>query len=136
MTQQTVEQELVVLERRYWQALKDQDVDAALALTDEPCIVTGAQGVGEIDKRTYAAMMDNPTWSLLGFRIDDDVHVRMLSDDTAVLAYTVHEDLMVDAEPVRFVAADASTWVRRQGRWLCAMHTESILGDPFGRDRT
>ena len=32
-------------------------------------------------------------------------------------------------------AADSSTWVRRDGRWLCAMHTEAIAGDPFGRDR-
>jgi hypothetical protein len=32
-------------------------------------------------------------------------------------------------------AADSSTWVRRNGRWLCALHTEAILGDPFGRDR-
>jgi len=23
--------------------------------------------------------------------------------------------------------------VRRGGRWLCAAHTESIAGDPFGR---
>jgi hypothetical protein len=33
-------------------------------------------------------------------------------------------------------AADASTWIRRGGRWLCAMHSESIFGDPFGRDRS
>jgi hypothetical protein len=23
----------------------------------------------------------------------------------------------------------------RNGRWLCALHTQSIAGDPFGRDR-
>jgi hypothetical protein len=28
-----------------------------------------------------------------------------------------------------------STWVRRNGGWVCALHTESILGDPFGRDK-
>jgi len=42
----TIERELVDLERRYWQALKDRDVAAAVELTDEPCIVAGAQGVG------------------------------------------------------------------------------------------
>jgi hypothetical protein len=30
---------------------------------------------------------------------------------------------------------DSSTWVRRNGCWLCALHTEAIAGDPFGRDR-
>ena len=47
----------------------------------------------------------------------------------------VHEDLTVEGEPVSLDAADASVWVRREGHWRCAMHTESITGDPFGRDR-
>jgi uncharacterized protein (TIGR02246 family) len=135
MTTKSVEQDLVALERRYWQALKGKDVELALSLTDEPCIVTGAQGVRRIDKRAYASMMGNATWTIDDFRIGDDVQVRMLGDDAAVLAYTVHEELTVDGESVTFDAADASTWVRRDGRWLCALHTESITGDPFGRDR-
>jgi hypothetical protein len=48
----------------------------------------------------------------------------------------VHERLIVNGEPVTIDAADASTWVRREGQWRCALHTESIAGDPFGRDRT
>jgi hypothetical protein len=47
----------------------------------------------------------------------------------------VHEDLTVDGEPVSIDAADTSEWVRRDGSRLCALHTESITGDPFGRDR-
>jgi hypothetical protein len=46
----------------------------------------------------------------------------------------VHEDLTVDGKPVTLDAAESSTWVRRDGRWACAMHTEAIAGDPFGRD--
>jgi uncharacterized protein (TIGR02246 family) len=136
MANETIEKDLVALERRYWQALKDNDVDAALDLTDEPCIVAGAQGVAKLDKAHFAAMMKNATWTIVDFDIRDDVQVRMLTDDTAVLAYNVHEELTVDGEPVTIDAADASTWVRRDGAWLCALHTESIAGDPFGRDRT
>jgi hypothetical protein len=33
-------------------------------------------------------------------------------------------------EPVSIDAADPSAWVRRDGRWLCALHTESITGAP------
>ena len=133
---QTIEQDLLDLERRYWQALKDKDVDTALELTDEPCLVTGASGVGKVDKQAYASMMENATWTIDDYAIGDDVQVRMLGDDTAVLAYTVREQLKVDGKPVSFDAADASTWVRRGDRWVCAMHSESILGDPFGRDRS
>jgi hypothetical protein len=61
--------------------------------------------------------------------------VRLLGDDVAIVAYQVHEELTVDGKPVTLDAADSSTWVRRDGRWLCALHTEAIAGDPFGRDR-
>lgn len=136
MATKTIEKELLSLEHRYWQALKNKDVKAALALTDEPCLVTGAQGVGSVDKRTYEQMMSDASWTIVDFEIDDDAQVRMLGNDTAILAYKVHEVLEVDGKPVTFDAADASTWVRRGGDWVCAMHTESILGDPYGRDRS
>ena len=129
-----VENELVDLERRYWQALQDGDDATALALTDDPCIVAGAQGVASLDRRTMADMLKQATWKLQRFTIDD-AKVRMLGDDAAVLAYTVHEVLTVDGKPVKLQASDASTWVRRDGHWVCALHTEALAGDAFGRDR-
>jgi uncharacterized protein (TIGR02246 family) len=136
MTTETIERDLLTLETKYWQALKDNDVEAALELTDDPCIVTGAQGVGRLEKHRFASMMKDASWSIVEFEIGGDVEIRVLGDDTAIIAYKVHEELDVDGEPVSIDAADASTWVRRDGRWLCALHTESIAGDPFGRDRT
>src|SRR5262245_6052225 len=132
---QAIEDELLALEKRYWQALKDNDVQAALELTDDPCIVTGAQGVANLSKDNMAGMMRSANYRLDDFYINSDVQVRQLSDDTAVLAYNVRERLTVDGKTVTMEAADASTWVRRDGRWLCALHTESLKGDPFGRDR-
>jgi hypothetical protein len=130
-----VENELVDLERRYWQALKDGDDAAALALTDDPCLVAGAQGVASLDRQTMASMLKQGAWKLESFKIEPDVKVKMIGDDVAVLAYTVHEELTVDGQPVKLQAADASTWVRRDGRWVCALHTEALAGDAFGRDR-
>jgi uncharacterized protein (TIGR02246 family) len=131
----SVEAELLDLERRFWQALQDQDVETAAALTDEPCLLTGAQGVSAIDRKTFVAMMKAPTWKIHRFEIKPGAQVRLLGPDVAIIAYQVHEDLTVDGKSLAFDAADASTWVRRDGRWLCALHTEAIAGDPFGRDR-
>jgi hypothetical protein len=135
MATQAVEKELLKLEKQYWQAIKDRDVDTAMRLTDDPCIVTGAQGVGRIDKKALAAMMKNAPYTLRDFEVNEDVQVRLLRDDVAVLAYKVHEELTVDGKPVRLDAAESSTWVRRDAQWVCAAHTESIEGDAFGRDR-
>src|SRR3954454_6208780 len=89
-------------------------------------IIAGAQGVGLIDHAGYVRMMEHATWTILDFTIGEDVQVRLLGNEAAVVAYTVHEQLEVDGDRVAFDAADTSTWVRRAGRWLCAAHTESI----------
>jgi uncharacterized protein (TIGR02246 family) len=135
MAQKRIEQELLDLERRYWQAIKDKDFDAALALTDDPCIVAGAQGVASIGREQFESMMSSANYTLHEFELSDDAQVRMLGDNVAVLAYQVREKLTVEGEPLTLEAADASTWVKRGEKWLCALHTESITGDPFGRDR-
>jgi len=136
MTSTTVEKELLELERRYWRAIQDKDAVAAARLTDFPCIITGAQGLGKIDEQTFAQVMKNPPYTILRVELSDDAQVRLVQDDVAVVAYKVHEELTVDGKPVSLDAADASTWVRRNGQWRCALHTESIAGDPYGRDRS
>jgi hypothetical protein len=131
-----VKDELLALEKRYWQAIPRNDFETALDLTDDPCIVTGAQGVASIDRGRFREMMQSANYKIEDVYFDPDVQIRVLGSDTAVLAYTVRERLTVDGKSVTLEAADASTWVRRGGRWRCALHTESIKGDPFGRDRT
>ncbi|HKG24973.1 MAG TPA: nuclear transport factor 2 family protein [Thermomicrobiales bacterium] len=135
MATKALERELLDLEERYWRAMKEKDADAALRLTDDPCIVTSAQGIARIDKATLERMLRTASWTLNEFEIEDDAEVRQVNDDVAILAYKVREKLTVDGKPVTVDAADASMWVRRGDRWVCALHTESIAGDPFGRDR-
>jgi len=133
-TTQTVEAELLGLEKRYWQAIKDKDIEGAKNLTDFPCIVAGAKGVASVDENAFGAMMKSATYTLKRFEIKNE-QVRMLRDDVAVVAYQVREELTVDGKDVTLNAADLSTWVRRNGRWVCAAHTESVAGDTYGRDR-
>ena len=134
MSSNATERELIGLEKKYWQAIIDKDLDAALQLTDDPCIVAGAQGVASIGRKEFKGMMNSETWTLNRFDLDD-VQVRVLNDDTAVVAYKVREEMTVEGKPLTLEAADASTWVRKNGKWLCAMHTEALAGDPFGRDK-
>lgn len=134
MPTMTVEKELLELENRYWQAIKKRDVNAAMQLTEFPCLVAGASGIGSIDKDTFVKMMTGAKYTLHEFEIKDP-QVRLLEDDVAAVAYKVHEELTVDARKVSLDAADSSVWVRRGGQWRCALHTESLAGDPYGRDR-
>ena len=134
MTEGPIEAQLLDYEKQYWQAIKDRDVQAAMRLTDDPCIVTGAQGVARITREAFAGMLQAGGWTLHEVTLSD-VQVRVLSEDVAIVAYKIKELLTVDGKPLTLEAADSSTWVRREGQWMCALHTEALAGDPFGRDR-
>ena len=130
----SVEKEMFELEQSYWQAMKTKDAKAASEATADPCLVAGASGVATIDRKTFAQMMKDTAWKLNAFKFDD-FQVRPIGDDLRIVAYKVHEDLTVDGKPVKMDAADTSVWVRQDGKWECAAHTESLLGDSYGRDR-
>lgn len=135
MNSTSLEKELLARERLYWQAIQDGDADAAAELSDEQCVVTGAQGVGKLSRADLKAMMKNGGgWKLKGFELSKPIVMRV-TDDVATVAYKVTEKLTVDGKPLTMEASDTSTWVRRDGQWLCAAHTEAVSGDPFGRDR-
>ena len=131
---QSVENELMSLEKRYWQAVKDKDVTTALSLTADPCMVAGASGVSRVPRGNLADIMESAKYKLEEFELKDP-QMLMVEDDVAILGYKVREKLIVDGKPVTLEASDTSTWVRRDGKWLCTLHTEAIAGDPYGRDK-
>ncbi len=136
MTSTSNTQELLEQERRFWNAMKEKDAGTAGRMTDDGCIIVGAQGVSAIDRKTMAKLTEEGEWQLEQYRVDDDTaQVRFIGDDVALVAYKVNERVVVDGETLNLEANDSSVWVRRDGKWLCAMHTESIAGDPYGRDR-
>lgn len=130
------EQELLDIEQRFWNAMKAKDAQTASELTDERCIVVGAQGVSAIDPATMAKLTTEGEWVLEQFRFDEKTRqVRFLNDDVAIVAYQVHERVTLEGKTLPIEANDASVWVRRGSKWLCALHTESLAGDPYGRDK-
>ena len=127
-----LEQQLLAREKRYWNAIKTKDARVAAQLTDDSCIVVGAQGVGELSRSAVSSMLESATYTLDEFSLED-VHFRRLGDDVVALAYKVREDLTVDGKKVKLEAFDSSVWMKRNGDWVCVVHTESPAGDPFGR---
>jgi len=134
MATSAIENEVMTLERQFWQAMKDRDSETAMRLTDDSCILAGPQGVSEVSRDQFPAMIERPGYTLRDFQLKD-AHVRMIGEDVALVGYQAHEELTVDGKPVSLDAVEASTWVRRNGQWVCALHTEALSGDPFGRDR-
>ena len=131
------ERELLAVEKRFWDAMKAKDGQSAARMTDDRCIVVGAQGVSAIDSSTMEKLTVEGKWELKQYAFDEkNAQVKFLSDDVAIVAYKVNEQVVVDGKALPINANDSSVWVRRNGEWLCTLHTESLAGDPYGRDRT
>ena len=129
-------QDIIDLETRFWQSMVDKDVDTSIAMMPEQSVVTGAQGVATLKHDDYRAMskQNESLWTLKSFKFDK-VQVTFPAENVAVIAYTVTEDMEVEGKKLTLQAADATTWVKTDGKWLAALHAESVLGAAFGRDR-
>ena len=134
MTTAAIDREIMNLEREYWDSMISKDPKVATRLTAEESVVVGAQGVSTVSPKTIGPMVTSGGWTLKKYNFSD-FKITTPSPDVAIAGYHVREELEVEGKPLTMEANDSSTWIRQSGKWVCAAHTESIAGDPFGRDR-
>jgi hypothetical protein len=129
-------QDVVDLEQRFWDAMLKKDARDAWRMAGDKCVIVDASGVNAVDREAFARLATSAPYELRSFRIDpDSTRVEWVSDNLAFLAYRVHEDVDVDGDRVSMDAFNSSVWQRQSEGWRCILHTESIAGDSFGRDR-
>lgn len=126
--------EIEAVEREYWDSMITKDPSVATRLTADRSLITGAQGVREVSSSNIGGMVQSDGWKLQRYEFSD-VEVMAPTPDIAIIAYHVLEELDVDGEPVTFEANDSTVWQRKGSDWVSVLHTESVAGDPFGRDR-
>jgi len=118
--------EIINLEKAYWEAIKAKDGTKTAALSGEPALVTGARGVTSIPKAKMGQMTEEGNWTLESYAFDD-IEVATPAPDVAVIAYTVRQTVTMDGKRQEMRAADSSTWVRSEGGWQCHAHSETFL---------
>lgn len=131
---QNIEKEILSLENAYMRAIQQHDTSRVMELTELPCIVTSAGGATKMDEKLMTKMMKEPMYELKSYEMKD-ITVQPVGDDVALIAYKISQEFILEDKPLKLDTVNSSTWVRRGGQWRCALHTESIQGDPFGRDR-
>ena len=134
MATTTMEKELLALEREYWDSMITKDPTVATRLTADESIVVGAHGVGTVTSKNIGSMVQTDDWKLKRYEFSD-VACLPIDDNNAIIAYRVKEELEVDGKPVSFTAHDATVWTKRKGKWVSTLHTESVAGDAYGRDK-
>ncbi len=117
MANVSIERDILGLEHRFWQTMKDGDVDGAVALTRFPCTVAGPEGVSRVEEPQFREMMrSHKAGEFKGVEIIDP-KVDVLSDDTALITYSTEINSMK--------LINVSTWVYDGQRWKCSFHSEN-----------
>ena len=115
------------LEKDFWQSMVDKDADQAMTMIADECLITGPQGTMRSDPADYKRMTEQGEWELDQFEFSD-VQVIFPQEDTAIIAYNVHQTGSMKGQEMDLNCADSSTWVRDGEEWKCALHTETIIG--------
>lgn len=118
--------EIVALEKSYWDAMKSKDGRRTSELSGAIALVTGAQGVMRIKKDKMGKMTEQGEWSLESYALED-VEVSTPSPDIALIAYTVRQSVTMDGKSQNLRAADSSVWIRGSNGWECHAHSETFL---------
>jgi hypothetical protein len=119
-------QQIVDLENRFWQSMKDKDVDTAKSLIAREGLVTGPMGTMTMNPEKYAHMTRDGQWTLDDFEMTK-VEVVQPTEDSAIIAYEVRQTGDMKGRKMDLRCADSSVWVREGSEWKCALHTETIL---------
>ena len=117
---------IVKLEKTFWQSMVDKDADKAMKMIAEECLITGPRGTMRSDPEDYKRMTEQGSWELDEFEFSD-VEVIFPAEDTAIIAYKVHQTGTMKDQEMDLTCADSTTWVRDGREWKCALHTETIL---------
>lgn len=115
------------LETRFWQSMVDKDPEMAMTMIADECLITGPMGTMQITPKKYGDMTREGQWNLHMFEFTD-VNVVHPTDDTAVIAYKVHQTGTMKDRKMDLHCADSTTWVRDGKTWKCVLHTETVMG--------
>ncbi len=114
-----IQNEIIDLEKRYWQAMAESDVETATSLTRFPAIVSGPRGTNLVTETEYREMMAEHTGNEFRDIELKNPKVEFVNDDLAILSYeTMVRDMKM---------SDVSTWIRENDKWVCAFHSENPL---------
>ena len=116
--------EIERLERAFWQSIVDREPAVATGMITEPALMVSGHGPMSFDRDEYTRMANNEQHRLLGYTLSD-MDVLCPTDDVAIATYRAHQKMEVDGRTREFDSIDSSTWVRVDGAWKCAAHTES-----------
>ena len=121
---QDASREIEQLEHAFWSSLVDRDVDAATGLLAPQALMVSSRGAMQFDPSQYAKMLQDPRHGLIDYTLSD-MAVLFPTEDIAIVTYRAKQAMQTDGKQLEQAVVDSSTWVKLDGKWKCAAHTEA-----------
>lgn len=120
----TAAAEIMKLETKFWQSMLDEKPEIAAALLTEKATSVAMFGIHHFSPAEYVKMAEEGPAKLTAFSFSNE-KVLFPTPDVAVATYEVEQKFEMDGKPQEMVCLDTTTWVRQDGKWLAAAHTET-----------
>lgn len=120
----TTQDEIMDLERRFWQAVMDMDIDSAVALLDEHSMTVSARGIYYFEPTEYKAMAMDGEARITSFEFSDE-RVIFPGPDVAIASYKAKQSFTMGGKNHNMVVYDTTIWVKKRGKWVASAHTET-----------
>jgi uncharacterized protein (TIGR02246 family) len=115
---------IFIQEMRLWQALQQHDL-----VTLNSIFLPDFLQVGRLIQTREQTLANLNTCTLVNFKLQNH-HVRVLSQDIAIIAYTGSNELVCGDSHLKGSYNATTTWIRRDGKWLVQIHTEMPIKTP------
>jgi len=120
-TSSRLKEELLAEERAYLAAVQAGDGDGAARLTAEPALVVSPQGAMKVGPQAIRRMMSEHD-ATREYALDEtSAEVVEVTPDVAIISYRLRTTTPGAGTSE---AVDTDVWVRTDGAWKCALHTE------------
>jgi len=116
--------EIMQLETDFWQSMLDQQPAKAAAMLPERAAMVAMYGIHHFGPAEYMKMAEQGDARITGFSFAD-AQVIFPADNVAVATYKVRQRFEMKGKPQEMTCFDSTTWVKRDGKWLAAVHTET-----------
>ena len=122
-----MENQLIALEKEYWQGMQDHNYETVRNLTRFPCLIAGKDGVRKVDEATFKKMFESGEGNDIKVVNISNVEEQSLGENSAVIAYEIDFGSSDDENKSLMKCGCTSSWVKENEEWLCALHTEVEL---------
>lgn len=121
----TTQNDIMELERQFWQAIVEMDADTAVSLLDGESVSVSGWGIHHFSPAEYREMALSGDARVTAFKFSEE-RVIFPTPDVAIATYKADQSITIGGKSQDMVVYDTTTWVRKEGAWAASAHTETL----------